>query len=280
MPAYEKYGPIICVAVILGILFVIWAFWGGKDYEFIGLTPLMPDIPQSYSVDSNINNVPQLICMGETSDKQNIKQDLYPEIVVDNTPTISERFIVDADESICVSKQIINSPTKIKKNYPLDLRVSDVLPIGYDEKPNGGPLKRRGKGRFISRGERLCCQTLERIYGVKFVSTWPDWLRNPETGETLELDCYNDDLKIAVEYNGEQHYKWPNFTKQSYVQFINQIRRDELKRQVCDRNDVYLITVPYNVGYEKIPSYIMSHLPETIQTRLEEEGTLDNICTS
>src|SRR5690606_25997188 len=99
----------------------------------------------------------------------------------------------------------------------------------------------QNRGRFISRGERLCCQTMERIYGVPFSSVWPDWLLNPETGETLELDCYNDELKIAVEYNGEQHYKWPNFTNQTYQQFLNQVRRDTLKLDLCDRNGVYLI---------------------------------------
>ena len=118
---------------------------------------------------------------------------------------------------------------------------------------------------------------MERIYGVPFKTIRPDWLRNPETGAKLELDCYNDELKIAVEYNGEQHYKWPNFTNQTYEQFINQVRRDKLKTELCDRNGVYLIPVPYNVSHDKIPEFIMSHLPETIQKRLQEERTLSNI---
>lgn len=120
---------------------------------------------------------------------------------------------------------------------------------------------------------------MERIYGVPFKSIWPDWLRNPETGETLELDCYNEELQIAVEYNGQQHYTWPNFTNQTYQQFINQVRRDELKMELCDRNGVYLIVVPYNVSLDKIPEFIMSYLPETIQKRLQEERTLSNIRT-
>ena len=81
----------------------------------------------------------------------------------------------------------------------------------------------------MSRGEKITRDIMEKIYGVPFNSIWPDWLRNPETGENLELDCFNEDLKIAVEYNGEQHYNWPNFTQQSYPQFINQVRRDAFK---------------------------------------------------
>jgi hypothetical protein len=129
-------------------------------------------------------------------------------------------------------------------------------------------------GRPISKGERICCQTMERIYGVPFVSVWPDWLVNPETGQKLELDCYNEELRIAIEYNGEQHYKWPNFTQQSYQQFINQVRRDDLKKELCDRYGVYLIVVPYSVPHDRIAQYIMSYLPETLQKRLEEERTL------
>ena len=118
---------------------------------------------------------------------------------------------------------------------------------------------------------------MEKIYGVPFESIRPNWLINPETGEKLELDCYNEELKIAVEYNGEQHYNWPNFTNQTHTQFINQVRRDELKMELCDRNGIYLIVVPYTVELDKIPEFIISYLPETLQNRLREEDILSNI---
>jgi hypothetical protein len=113
---------------------------------------------------------------------------------------------------------------------------------------------------------------MESIYGVPFSTIRPSWLLNPETGENLELDCYNEELKIAVEYNGEQHYKWPNFTNQTREQFINQVRHDMFKSNLCDRNGVYLIIVPYNVSYESITNYIIAQLPETIRKHLLEEN--------
>src|SRR5690606_8776479 len=103
------------------------------------------------------------------------------------------------------------------------------------------PIKKK---KFMSKGERICKETMENLYGVKFENVRPSWLKNPETGRSLELDCYNESLKLAVEYNGEQHYKWPNFTNQSREEFINQTRRDNLKRELCDKNGVYLIVVP------------------------------------
>lgn len=130
------------------------------------------------------------------------------------------------------------------------------------------PVKR---GKFLSKGERICGETMEKIYGVPFISVRPDWLRNPETGEKLELDCYNEELKLAVEYNGEQHYHFPNFTNQTQEQFINQTRRDELKMKMCDQNGVYLIVVPYTVKHKDIPSYLISRLPEVITKTISED---------
>ncbi len=244
---FTKYGPYICIGVVLAILFVIWAFCGGREYEFVGLGPLDPETCGTYvgsmyswgnitPADNNLELEPEGICV------QNVTE-------IDNTPVIADNFL---EESICLQQE----PTEIISIIP--------------EVPN--PPKK--KGRFVSRGERICCETMEKIYGVPFTTVRPSWLTNPETGRALELDCYNDDLKIGVEYNGEQHYKWPNYTNQSNQQFIDQVRRDQLKTKLCERNGVYLIVVPYKVPHKNIPSFIMSHLPETIQRRIQEERIL------
>jgi len=46
---------------------------------------------------------------------------------------------------------------------------------------------------------------------------------------------------------------------------------------VCDNNGVYLIVVPYTVKHADIPSYIISHLPETLQKRIKDEDVLKGI---
>ncbi|AHH02016.1 helicase nuclease [Pithovirus sibericum] len=112
-----------------------------------------------------------------------------------------------------------------------------------------------------SKGEQICCDTLEKIYSKPFYRVRPGFLRNPETGRKLEIDCFNKDLRIGVEYNGRQHYVWPNFTGQSKQEFLNQVRRDRFKIETCDRNGVYLITVPYTVSHDQIPLYIQQRLP-------------------
>ena len=123
------------------------------------------------------------------------------------------------------------------------------------------------KRKYGSKGEQICCEVLEKIYGVPFNSRWPAWLKNPETGANLEIDCYNDDLHLGAEYNGEQHYIYPNHFHRTKDEFIGQVRRDQYKLETCDRNGVYLITVPYNVSHNKIEEYIRYHLPESVNQR-------------
>lgn len=124
--------------------------------------------------------------------------------------------------------------------------------------------------KFLSRGEKLCRETMEKIYGVPFKNTRPSWLRNI-TGRCLELDCYNEKLKLAVEYSGESHYKYPNYFHKSYDEFKDSQRRDKLKSELCKKQGVHLIVVPFNISFELIPTYIMYHLPEIIQKRLKNE---------
>lgn len=273
---YQKYGPYVCIGAVLAVLFVLWAFCGGKDYDFVGLAPLNPDTCGSYSgsvynwgnitpaigydpVEGHTCVPPDGACIQETTEVPPVAK---PAIIVDNTPAVPDQFLVD--EPIC-------PVAVITPEQPVE---GTVCPVVTERKlPQPRPSSNPRTAKFKSRGERLCCQTMERIYGVPFVTVRPNWLLN-DTGRPLELDCYNEDLQLAVEYNGEQHYKWPNFTNQSYEEFLAQLGRDQLKVKLCDRNGVYLITVPYNIPYENIPAYITSHLPETIQKRLQEEQTL------
>lgn len=118
-------------------------------------------------------------------------------------------------------------------------------------------------GKFCSKGEKICRATIEKIYEVPFLNKRPHFLKNPKTGHNLELDCYNEELKIAVEYNGLQHYKWPNYFHKNIDEFYDQIEKDEYKKIMCESEGVYLIIVPYNILHKNIPSYILGNLPDS-----------------
>lgn len=121
------------------------------------------------------------------------------------------------------------------------------------------PGERRTSKR--SKGEQATLEAIERITGKKFVTVRPNFLKNPETKRNLEIDLYNHDLRLAVEYNGIQHYKFPNFAAKTENDFIQQIRRDDFKRRSCDKHGVFLISVPYTISNDKIEAYLRSNIP-------------------
>lgn len=123
-------------------------------------------------------------------------------------------------------------------------------------------IKKRGSGHD-SRGEVRCREYLENRFGVPFNKARPDFLRNQVTSSNtkdnnLELDCFNQSLRLAVEYNGEQHYKFIPYFHRSRETFHNQKYRDEIKKYKCKENGIVLIEVPYNV--KDIESYLESQL--------------------
>lgn len=111
-----------------------------------------------------------------------------------------------------------------------------------------------------SKPEQMCKKILQRIFRKKFIRVRPKWLRNPETGVPLELDCYNEELGIALEYNGIQHYKWPNFTGQTREQFEAQVRRDLFKRKKCEDLGIKLIVIRYDVPITQLEEKIVEQL--------------------
>lgn len=106
---------------------------------------------------------------------------------------------------------------------------------------------------------------MQRLFGVDFVNIRPDFLRNPDTGSNLELDCYNSGLNIALEYNGRQHYiEIDYWGGKSTLQGVKD--RDILKQYLCHKNETKLIVVPHTIKnkekfiLEQIELLNISHL--------------------
>jgi hypothetical protein len=121
------------------------------------------------------------------------------------------------------------------------------------------PVNTNSRGPRESKGEAECRRVLELLFQKPFKSQRPDFLRNPVTGGNfnLELDCYNDNMKLAVEYNGVQHYKYSPYFHKSNEHFMNQKYRDDMKRRICKEHGVTLIEVPYTVKLHDIKDFIV-----------------------
>lgn len=120
--------------------------------------------------------------------------------------------------------------------------------------------------------EEMCRKVFESIYDVSFKSCRPNFLKNPETGRNLELDGYNDNLKIAFEHNGRHHYEYPNTFHKTKQEFLYQRAKDEYKRERCDKIGIYLISIPYHIKTSNIRSFIISKLPK------DNLESLESIC--
>lgn len=113
-----------------------------------------------------------------------------------------------------------------------------------------------------SSGEKECRRVLQYLFNKPFTNQRPDFLRNPVTGGNynLELDCYDSDLRLAVEYNGVQHYRYIPYFHKNKESFLNQKYRDELKRRMCRENGVTLIEVPNTVKVDDIKGFLEKEL--------------------
>lgn len=148
----------------------------------------------------------------------------------------------------CLSQEYINARTNLK------WRCAD----GHEWKASPDNIK-RGKwcpycSVYVS--EKICRETFERLFEKRFPKKRPKWLINPETGKKMELDGYCEDLKLAFEYQGKQHYEETYFTTRRSL--LKQIKLDKIKKELCDENDVKLIEITYNIEYDQIPTYIIS----------------------
>ena len=93
-------------------------------------------------------------------------------------------------------------------------------------------------------------------------SVKPEWLHAIDalTGEKiqLELDVYSEKLRVAIEYNGPQHYDYSYWNDMySYAKYI---QNGFTKEDLCAKNSVELIIIPYTVPNKDLKDYIKSRL--------------------
>lgn len=233
----EFFISVIIIVII--VLFILWVFFGGGKYESESLEALNICIPQE--------NIPSV----------SVEQCDVEEYTSNESVDCPE---VNKKESVYV-----DIPTIIKKLPSYDIEYYR----NYTLKDKNNIKRMEHRSANESRGEKICRSVLEKFFEKPFPSVRPDFLVNPETGKNLELDCYNEELGIALEYNGYQHNVWPNNYHKTEAEFIAQLRRDDMKRRVCEEAGIYLINVPHNIPHAKIPKFIEYYLPENVQHRRE-----------
>lgn len=111
-----------------------------------------------------------------------------------------------------------------------------------------------------SRGELKSREIFERLFNKPFMKIRPNWLKRNTTGRNMELDGYNDELKLAFEYNGIQHAQFSPYFHKNINDSIAQKIRDLEKQQLCEKMGVKLIMIPHTIPINKLEKYIKEEL--------------------
>ena len=92
-------------------------------------------------------------------------------------------------------------------------------------------------------GENLTRFYLEYILQVNFEKLEPEWLKMNKN--SLELDGYNEESKVAFEYQGVQHKRFDphHFHRNGIKDFYQQQTRDAFKREKCKEKQIDLIEI-------------------------------------
>ena len=259
-----------CLIILVILLFIIYLFFGGRnDVDYVGLKPL-----QIWT-----DAVTQKSHIKSSEEEENESSSSSSEEIIEKVPQKEENVA-----NIISFKDSYEMPlTPIFDDLSIQFPEKELVPCEFSVDDLKSPRSlalgefKCYKNNKPSKGEALCKQAIEDIYGAPFFCVRPDFLKNPETGRNLELDLYNDFYKVAVEYSGKQHYVYPNTFHKTQEEFIKQVRRDEFKVEMCDKHGIYLITVPHTVknDYDEIRKYIEYYLPENHAKRLQDENVKD-----
>jgi len=97
--------------------------------------------------------------------------------------------------------------------------------------------------------EEICRGHFEQLFDKKFPKSYPKWLKS-EKGQ-LELDGFCEELQLAFEHQGDQHYNHNDYLKIS-KEASERIKEYKLKVDLCNNQKLKLIVIPQLVLYTKI----------------------------
>lgn len=140
--------------------------------------------------------------------------------------------------------KIISTSYKGLKNK---LEFQDRLQNKFWSLPNN--IKRGKWSPFESANtsEEKCRQCFQFIFNKKFINTWDILKRKGK--RYLQLDGYNQELNLAFEYQGEQHYNANAVRCKKLEQkqkiFLKIQENDKIKEKLCKEKNIFLVKIKY-----------------------------------
>lgn len=100
---------------------------------------------------------------------------------------------------------------------------------------------------------------IESHFKKPFPTIHPEWLKS-EDGYVMELDMFNEELNLAIEYNGMYHYK--AIFGQDYLEKTQ--KRDAYKKDICEKSGVKLIQIPASES-GKSKTKLINHIADYLK---------------
>lgn len=118
----------------------------------------------------------------------------------------------------------------------------------------------------VNYGEEICRIYFEASFGKPFPKSRPPFLYTGPRGN-LELDGYCEELQLAFEHHGLQHYRRVRRFQPTEQDFIEQQQRDAAKLAACHAARVTVVEIP------AIPELTtIDALPALVKTQLARFG--------
>lgn len=138
----------------------------------------------------------------------------------------------------CISKKYINNSTK----YKWECADGHIFEKSWAKVKTRNQWCPKCKSNIM---EEMCRFIFEQLTGKEFNRTKRILSNN------LELDGYNEELKLAFEYNGEQHYRKIKLWHKNGRTLQNQKDIDKKKKEECKLKNIDLIIIPYTKSLDK-----------------------------
>ena len=92
----------------------------------------------------------------------------------------------------------------------------------------------------------------------EFHNIKPKWLNN------TPLNCYSEELMIAVEYHDDSFYMWPNSKHKNQKEFESSLHLEREKQRLCSEYNICLIIISHLVTKNELPYAIYCKLLDSI----------------
>ncbi len=206
-------------------------------------------ICNEYFYSDSINNT----CCSKECEKKNEKQ-FYQEKLCELGCKIVKQCDTCGIDFVTDSFLIINCKECRRKN-------TEILKW-YEEKTTL---------RQYSKGEQVLYDVIEKLLPSLKIE------RNQFYSflDGLQLDIYIPELKLAFEYDGQQHYEHIDFFHNSEDEFIKQQTRDKWKNTLCAKHNITLTRIKYDeyISWQLIISKLFSNGRHDVLKRIVDSST-------